>query len=191
MTDALTLFEFWTTGHAPNFVRLIAEAWGKHDIGHLRVVVPQRFCEQHQFVFDGFENLPGNPVRWVALDDVDEAALNAFQAYAAGTGPNTIRRSIGNWWKKYGRRFPLENLDLYPLALSGGRPAPVDFSGILHLPRFYYRPVNTDVPHRPSVANALEERLMLRLLNHPQFRTAFFLDLDVANSLKGKGTPRH
>ena len=44
MTDALTLFEFWTTGHAPNFVRLIVEAWRKHDIGCLRVVVPQRFA---------------------------------------------------------------------------------------------------------------------------------------------------
>ena len=195
MIDALTLFEFWPSGHTPNFVRLIMEAWRKHHTGCLRVIVPHRFVDQHQFVFDGFENVPGSPVRWVALDDVDEAALNAAQAYFAGIGPKLENFPTLHWElvEKYGRRFPsrhilLTNLDLYPLALSTGRPAPADFSGIFFLPHFYYRSASTDAPHRPSVVDSLQERLVLRLLNHPQLRAAFFLDPYVANSLKGKGT---
>jgi glycosyltransferase involved in cell wall biosynthesis len=195
MIDALTVLEFWPSGHTPNYVRLIMEAYRKHRAGCLRVIVSRRFLDQHQFVFDGFENFPGSPVRWVALDEVDEAALNAAQAYFAGIGPKLEYLPTLHWELvvKYGRRFPsrhilLMNLDLYPLALSNGRPAPADFSGIFFLPHFYYRCASTNGPHWPSVAYSLQERLVLRLLNHPQLRTAFFLDPDVANSLKGKGT---
>jgi glycosyltransferase involved in cell wall biosynthesis len=195
MIDALTLFEFWPSGHTPNYVRLIIEAYRKHRVGCLRVIVSRRFLDQHQFVFDGFENLPGSPVRWVALDGVDEAALNAGHAYFAGIGPKLEHLPTLHWELvvKYGRRFPsrhilLMNLDLYPLALSTGRPAPADFSGIFFLPHFHYRCASTDRPHWPSVAYSLQERLALRLLNHPQLRIAFFLDPNVANSLKGKCT---
>jgi glycosyltransferase involved in cell wall biosynthesis len=189
MIDALTLFEFWPSGHTPNFVRLIMEAWRKHCTGCLRVIVPMRFVDQHQFVFDGFGNVPGSPVRWVALDDADEAALNAAHAYLAGIGSKPEHLPTLHWElvERYGRRFPsrhmlLMNLDMYQLALSTGRPAPADFSGIFFLPHFYYRPAG-----RPSL-NSLQERLVLRLLNHPQLRAAFFLDPGVADSLKGKGT---
>ena len=195
MTDALTLFEFWSSGHVPNYLRLIIEAWRKHRNGCLRVIVSKRFLDQHQIVFDGFENVPGSPVRWVALDDVDEAALNAAHAYFAGMGPKLEYLPTLHWElvEKYGRRYPsrhilLMNLDLYPLALSTARPAPADFSGIFFLPHFYYRPGSAEAPHRPSVADSLQERLVLRLLNHPQLRAAFFLDPYVANSLKSKGT---
>jgi glycosyltransferase involved in cell wall biosynthesis len=195
MIDALTLFEFGPSGHTPNYLRLIIEAYRKHRAGRLRVIVSRRFLDQHQFVFDGFENFPGSPVRWVALDEVDETALNAAQAYFAGIGPKLEYLPTFHWELvvKYACRFPsrhilLMNLDLYPLALSTGRPAPTDFSGIFFLPHFHYRCPNTDGPHRPSVTYPLQERLTLRLLNHPQLRTAYFLDPDVANSLKGKCT---
>jgi glycosyltransferase involved in cell wall biosynthesis len=80
------------------------------------------------------------------------------------------------------------SLDFYPFALSTGRPTPADFSGIFFLPHFYYRCASTAGPHWPNAAYSLQERLVLRLLNHPQLRAAFFLDPDVANSLKGNCT---
>src|SRR5262249_40851016 len=66
------------------------------------------------------------------------------------------------------------------------RLAPTGFSGIFFLPHFYYRPPSA--PQRPKLADSLQERLVLRMLNHPQLQAAFFLDPYVANSLKGKGT---
>jgi glycosyltransferase involved in cell wall biosynthesis len=199
----LTLFELWSGGHYPNYLRLILESWRDHGTGRLRAIVTNRFLDQHRFVFEGFENTPSSPVRWVTLDEADEAALYAARAYAEGIGKKppegTGTRTDGIltlFWalvEKYSRRFPsrhilLMNLDEYLLALSAGRRAPADFSGIFFRPNYYYRSENADASFKQPILNTLQERLVLRLLNHPQLRIAFFIDPCVADSLKGRGS---
>ena len=121
-------------------------------------------------------------MRWVALDDVDEAALNAASSlccWGSARNPNTFRHSIGNWWKNTDADFlpaisSLKTSICIRLHSAGGdqrrQISPASCTSL----------VSTIAPSapmrrtRPSVANALEERLMLRLLNHPQFRDSVF-----------------
>jgi hypothetical protein len=83
---ALTLFEFWSDGHPPNLLRIILEYWRDHGRGCLRTVVTRRFLLHFAYVFNGFENTPGSPIRWAEIDPEDEAVLEAAKDYANGIG---------------------------------------------------------------------------------------------------------
>jgi glycosyltransferase involved in cell wall biosynthesis len=199
MLGELTLIELGSGGHYPNYMRLFLESWRNLGTGCLRAIVTNRFLYQHKFVFEGFENVRGSPVRWVALDDSDEAALDTTRAYLHGLGPKPD--GIGDnplmlYWalvEKYGRRFPsrhilLMSLDDYLVPLSMRQQASADFSGIFFLPRYHYRSENADPSFRLRVFHAVHETLVVRLLNHPQLRVVFSLDPAVAENLKDRGT---
>jgi glycosyltransferase involved in cell wall biosynthesis len=199
----LTLFELGSFGHFPMHLRLVLESWRDHGTGCARAIVTNRFLEQHQFVFEGFENTEDSSVRWATLDAADETSLYALQALAEGIGeppregsdtrPGGLLRFYWDLVEKYGQKFPsrhilLMNLDEYLFALSSGRRAPADFSGIFFRPDFFYSADFPETSFRRRVFNGLNKQLILRTLNHPQLRVAFFLDPWVANSLQGQGT---
>jgi glycosyltransferase involved in cell wall biosynthesis len=199
----LTLFELGSWGHFPMHMRLILEAWQENPVGILRAIVTNRFLDQHPYVFEGFENRAGSAIRWTTLEADDEAALYALQAGAEGIEENPGREIDppgGGYLKfhwalveKYACFFPsrhilLLNLDEYLFALSSSQPAPADLSGIFFRPDFFYRSEFPETSFRRRAFNSLQEKLILRTLNHPQLRVAFFLDPWVADSLQGKGT---
>ena len=198
----LTLFELGTWGHFPFYMRLLFESWRDHGTGYLRAIITNRFLTQHPFVFEGFENAPGQSVRWVTLDDADERSIYALRASAEAAARASSKDSAHEpegilmfYWslvEKYGRRFPtrhilLMNLDEYLFAIGSGRRAPAHFSGIFFRPDFYYSSEHAESLKRRAF-HAFQEQLVLRLLNHPQLRVAFFIDPWVAKSLQGKGT---
>ena len=203
MIADLTLFELGSWGHFPMHLRLLLEAWQSRGTGCLRAIITKRFLNAHGFVFKGFENAPDSCVHWVTLDDADEAAIYALQAQDEPFGPtpkgtDAHPRSVQLYWalvEKYGRKFPsrhilLMNLDEYLFALGSGRRAPADLSGIIFRPDFFYRGDFPEMSFQWRVFSGLQEQLILRTLNHPQLRVAFFLDPWVAESLRGKGTAK-
>jgi glycosyltransferase involved in cell wall biosynthesis len=198
----LTLFELWSYGHTPNFMRLIIESWASHCTGCLRAIVTNRFLNHHRFVFEGFENAPSSSIRWVVLDEADEAALDTARAnaerirqtqkYQTESDSNGLLTLYWAMLEKYGNRFPsrhilLMNLDEYLFPLSAGLRAPAAFSGIFFRPDYYYGSEDNQATFRRRVFNAIQKRLLHRLLDHPQLRVAFFIDPLVADSLKDKG----
>ena len=200
-TASLTLFEFGARGHLPFYIRLILEAWRSHGVGYLQAIVTKRFVEEHPFVFEGFDNGPEQPIRWVTLDQGDESHLYSLKAaaqipineFAATQKSGPQEGFLSFTWdlvEKYGQLFPsrhilLINLDEYLFPISAGRRAPADFSGILFRPEFFYPPAES---FRHRVFHAFQEKLVVRILNHSQLRIAFLIDPWVAESLQGKGT---
>ena len=203
---ALTLFEFWLHGHSPNLMRIFLEYWREHGRGTVRVIVLQRFLDAFPYVFAGFDNVPGSPVRWAAIDPEDEAVLDTAREYADSRGtkdekpfdPHCHPRA-GFFWTlldKYFARYPtrhilLMNLEEYVLALGAQRRAPTSLSGVIFLPGFHYLAEMKDASFRVRAFNAIQDRLVRhRLLSHPDLSTLFFLDEAVVEALKDVGTAR-
>ena len=198
---ALTLFELRSWGHFPTYMRLLFEAWRDHGTGCLRAIVTNRFLDEHQFVFDGFYNTTDSTVQWVTLDAADEDSLHDLRARAegiegqqeAGMSQKSLAKLYRALLEKYCSLFPTRhilfmNLDEYLIAISTGEPAPADISGIFFRPDFYYASGRIQSSFRRRAFNKLQEELVLRLLDHPQLRVAFFIDPWVAEAMKDKGT---
>jgi glycosyltransferase involved in cell wall biosynthesis len=195
---ALTLFEFLVGGHAPNFMRLVLDAWVKHAAGRLEIVVTREFVDRHGCVFQGAA--PGGLVRWSMLDAEDELIVTSLRAKVVelrkdsdrlhGVQDDGRRNPLWQIITRYSERLPsrhvfIMNLDEHLYALANGGNAPRTFSGIFFLPGYLYRASNSSLRRR--VIDILQERLMPQLLQHPQLRIAFFLDPWAVQILKGAG----
>jgi glycosyltransferase involved in cell wall biosynthesis len=203
---ALTLFELWSGGHTPNYIRWLVEAWQSQRTGTLRAIVTNRFLKQHESVFRDLANAPDSVIRWTAIDDADEAALDAARARAqavdSASGEAIVASDIDTlltlYWtllQKYGRKFPtrhilLMNLDEYLLPLSAGRVAPADLSGIFFRPNYVYRSKEAKKPAGFRIFDTVQEHLVRRSLNHPQLRLVFSYVPEVAEGLQGRGTAK-
>ena len=157
----LTLFEFGAWGHFPFYMRLLFESWRDRGTGCLRAIVTNRFLTQHPFVFEGFENAPGQSVRWVTLDDADECALYALRAAAAeaaaqasskasGRGPEGILMFYWSLVEKYGQRFPTRHIlldefltNICSRSALGGEHQP-------NFPASFSAPISIMAPNTPS-----------------------------------------
>jgi hypothetical protein len=125
----LTLFELWSGGHTPNYIRWLVEAWQSQGPGTLRAIITNRFLKQHEYVFRDLLNVPGSVIRWTAIDDADEVAIEAARTRAQAVdsasgkasetaGDDTLLSLYWTLLQKYGRKFPsrhilLMNLDEY------------------------------------------------------------------------------
>ncbi|HZP19366.1 MAG TPA: glycosyltransferase family 4 protein [Bauldia sp.] len=195
----LNLFEFLSSGHAPTLMRVCLEYWRDHEPGRvLRIVATRRFFERFPFVFDGFANVPGSPVRWTTFDDADEAGMREALDYGSGLierpeGYNATRV----YWslvEKYCPRLParhhlLMNLDDLIHQVAAHQRLAGDFSAILFLPGFAYLDDQPSASRRRRVFVGMQSSMLRdRVLAHPQLRTLFVLDEKAAELLQGAGT---
>ena len=200
----LTLFELWSGGHTPNYIRWLVEAWQSQGPGTLRAIITNRFLKQHEYVFRDLLNVPGSVIRWTAIDDADEVAIEAARTRAQAVdsasgkasetaGDDTLLSLYWTLLQKYGRKFPsrhilLMNLDEYLLPLSAGRAAPADLSGIFFRPNYIYR--SKAVSDEFRIFDVVQEQLVRRSLNHPQLRLVFSYVPEVAEGLHGRETAK-
>jgi len=162
--------------------------------------VTPRFVARFPSVFAGFDNRPGDSVRWVTVEEEDDRRLQEAIDFGsrlvpkpAGFQPTTFHWAIV---EKYMRRYPARHslqmdLDELIFALGAGREAPHDFSGILFLAGLTYRGEDADASFRRRAFNAVQTRLLRdRVIRHRQLRVIFSLDQAVVADLAGEGTAR-
>ena len=129
----LTLFELWSGGHTPNYIRWLVEAWQSQGPGTLRAIITNRFLKQHEYVFRDLLNVPGSVIRWTAIDDADEVAIEAARTRAQAVdsasgkasetaGDDTLLSLYWTLLQKYGRKFPSRLTACLPKVTSAWQP---------------------------------------------------------------------
>jgi glycosyltransferase involved in cell wall biosynthesis len=193
----LLIFELSSWGHIPNYLRLIIEYWHSHfSGGHLHFVIAPQLVQNHPAVLEDINAGLNRTITWSSITPSEEEIVRRFRfienpQQGSSEGQN---KSLFLWSliQKYLRQLSPKHvlfltLDDLLLPMCGGLKLGIDFSGIMFRPLFHYSDRWAKVVPALAHFDSLPQKLFInRFLNHPELRTAFFIDETIPQSISGK-----